>query len=1104
MYGDSAAHMTMNRAAYGDVPAAMMANGGGGYGNNVPDNGFSQVGGKIMPVGYTPPARINMTYSGLQAAPTGFFGGAANYLGLKSVSRSTMTADNIYNTSSDFGERVGGGMATAGIMAGGVAAGAAIEPVVSRAAAAAAKTAGMGALGGGAVGLAAGFAAPMAAMAAADGVATAVNERRHMNNFLEAQSSRFVGAGSAMSSSNTRGMSRAARAEFTDFVKKMDVGDKAMDMGDLQHVLESGTSKGLFSGAGGDMDSFKKKFKEITNAVKVVTRTLGKTLEEGMKTLQELKSIGVDPSKAREFVTKADSMGRVAGISGAEMTQVGLQGANMFRGTGISMDIGAQANMMNMASVHAARDAGSISEEAIMQAGGEAAMSQRMTASGLAFSQSSMGRGMTAAFVQGGALNSKSFMANAFSGGGDVRQLGVQAAKNIASPNDLIAYQANQEEIVSEMGKKFGGQGLQIAQMNGAMAQASMMASTGIDMKNAFKATLKAQGMSSQEVEMRMAQINKAGSNFEAMQAGVAKTMNSGIVEEAVSNSIYNRTSSAVGDFFKKGYDVVAKPVSGFISDTQAAMTTFKEEQIYGIQSASMKDVDGEVPTFLGGKKVTPSMLQGLKKEHKLGGRYFGTEQTYVEGEDSVRVNLDKGGGLGGKTVGEELMDAIDSGEFKALGITAESTKSQALSAKGTQDKKLENAYNTGQAVKVDSGLTGTSHILMNDKLEEMKKFVANSSMTASQASAMKKRGALKDVHKPNIGALLASGSFDHVESVDDLVGAVYGEGKNRGNISQAEYASLMDDVQGTVLQKHFDNARKTAGTIGAASRTKSIGEMQNYRESYDSSMEELEDKLGGKLTGTAAAKLAAANQAENQGKDEQAAKLRNEATMEIAKSNKDMKTEDIAAFVQSAKGGDLDGTLEVLNASRAGMQQVQQKIGENQMAGALVGSLSGKEMDDVDQSVKDKIRDVAAKLSSAKGDITQLTGEDIATISKGGDVGKAMAGRLTQIQKLASGDVKDMDRSDLRDTLEATLGEGRASSVIEDLDADRQVDFSALAGEAKKKFAKGVAGKEFKSAASAGSVEEGTESAMELAKTQTSINMQVLTAMEALAQRIR
>jgi hypothetical protein len=375
MYGNEQSQYTMYRAAYGDSAAhMMMMNQGGMHGGDA----FSQVGRHILPVGYAPPARASLGYYGHTPQQTGFFSSTAGMMGINNPGRSQMYADYAYNTGSDFGERVGGGLAGLMSTGGGLGVGAIMS-----------KFLGVGILGSLGIGI--------GATAVAGSVMDAVGQRREINNFLEQSSFRYVGVGSAMADPRRGGMAVDARRQSVEMIRQMDIADPMMSTEDLTNILQQGTQKGMFIGTQ-NMDDFKKKFKDLTDSVKYVTRTLNQTLDEAMGTIKELKGIGIDPGQAKGIISTADMQGRLAGRTGAEMINLGVQGAEMFRGTGVSMGIGAQATMMNLASIRASRDAGLLSTEAIAQAGGEESLALRLNASGLAFGQSAMGRGMGAAF----------------------------------------------------------------------------------------------------------------------------------------------------------------------------------------------------------------------------------------------------------------------------------------------------------------------------------------------------------------------------------------------------------------------------------------------------------------------------------------------------------------------------------------------------------------------------------------------------------------------------------------------------------------------------------------------------------------------------------
>ena len=151
-------------------------------------------------------------------------------------------------------------------------------------------------MGGGAMGLAGMMGGSIVGMWLANQVQDAYAQRQGMQNFLEQTSYRYINAGSALADPRFgSGMSRNARREATNFIMGMERNDPFLDMDDMNNILQGSSSMGLMNGVS-SMDQFKSRFKDIADAVKVVTKTLHTTLEQSLKTIQELRSIGIDPS----------------------------------------------------------------------------------------------------------------------------------------------------------------------------------------------------------------------------------------------------------------------------------------------------------------------------------------------------------------------------------------------------------------------------------------------------------------------------------------------------------------------------------------------------------------------------------------------------------------------------------------------------------------------------------------------------------------------------------------------------------------------------------------------------------------------------------------
>ena len=602
-YDDSQANLTANRAAYGDIPAMMMSgvrSGGaaisGAY--TGAGNALSAIGRSIRPVTYTPPARVVSGQYGQYQQKTGFMSGLTGMMGYNSAPVGTNAYQYGYYQASDFGERVGAGVASAGTVAAGALGGAPMGGMIGGAIGGLIGSAfgPLGAWAGAGVGNIAGS---IAGYMGADALGSAVSQRREMSAFLESSSFRYTGAGSSMSDPRVGGMSIAARRETTDFIKGMDIKDPSMGMEDMSKILKESTQLGMFTGVG-DVETFKKKFKDIVDGVKSVTRVLGTSLEDGLKVMKDLKAINIDPSQVREVVTHADAIGKLTGRTGQEIVGLGLQGAELFRGTGIEAKIGYQSNVMNMAALRSARDAGVLSQEAVIQAGGEEALAQRMTASGLGFVQSTSGRGFGAAFFNPATgpagFDRAAFMQNAMSGGTDMEDLVTRVAMNQNDPTKVTAYKANQAKFMSEMGKTFGGMGNTIGIMNMAMANARMLYSSGAaaNMTDAFRVSLQESGQSEAEIENMLAMSKNAPKAFADQVKGLNMTRNQQIVSNMMETRGLDYIGRRVADEISGAFEPLTGGISGFIDTTKQGAINVWEKKGMGITRVRTDDADYE------------------------------------------------------------------------------------------------------------------------------------------------------------------------------------------------------------------------------------------------------------------------------------------------------------------------------------------------------------------------------------------------------------------------------------------------------------------------------------------------------------------------------
>jgi len=536
----------------------------GGLGNMM-----SGLGSAVRPIFKTEPMPVAIGYGGYHTQRQGLFKGLMSVMGVGSTPQTAMAMEHQGVLASDTGERLGMGAAAATATLGGIAA----SVYASKIPGAAAAGSALGGAAGGLVGARAAGAAvgrfampwlalPMAGYELGSAAVDAVKSRRETEGFLEASSFRFAGSGSDMYDTRMgKGISRDKRRDIAEMVRTADIEDSLMGGQDVKNILKEGARYGMFDGASGDLDQFKKRFTEMKDNVREMAKTMNVTLEEGLATLKELYGAGVDVSKGMEIATVASATGRVAGRTASEMITIGLQGAEQFRGTGVDMEIGMRGTMMNLSAIRAARDAGTISKSAIEQAGGEEALAMRRTQRQVQFSQSEEGRSYMASFFDPstGGMNMQAF--EKAMGGDDlsISDLATQAAANLNDPSKLIKFESNQEQMASEMGKAFGGRGLQFGQWNLAMAEAKMMSDqTGASREDSFRSIMLRKGISPQELEAIQGEAAASQDVFKASQKAGATERDRREMEEGERARPLSHALDKIYDAGKKLIDLVA------------------------------------------------------------------------------------------------------------------------------------------------------------------------------------------------------------------------------------------------------------------------------------------------------------------------------------------------------------------------------------------------------------------------------------------------------------------------------------------------------------------------------------------------------------------
>lgn len=141
-------------------------------------------------------------------------------------------------------------------------------------------------------------------------------------------------------------------------------------------ILQTGLETNYF-GVVRDTGDFKRKFKDLTKAAEEVAMTLNTTVEEGVRTVSNLKKMGIkSPGAIRRTLYETGARAAMAGMSFEQMEATRLQGAEAFRGTGISMKLGGDIATSMMARSRYAATTGTITDRILNQLGGAAGVGQ--------------------------------------------------------------------------------------------------------------------------------------------------------------------------------------------------------------------------------------------------------------------------------------------------------------------------------------------------------------------------------------------------------------------------------------------------------------------------------------------------------------------------------------------------------------------------------------------------------------------------------------------------------------------------------------------------------------------------------------------------------
>jgi hypothetical protein len=768
---------------------------------------FAAVGSMIKPIGYDPPARVYTGYYGQYEQETGLLRSMAATAGIGRIPRGVNAYQYGYHSAVDLGERVAGGAVAAASVGLGLTAGAVSAPIGSVVGGILGSPFGpVGASVGATIG---GLASSLGGYMAADAIGERVVQQRELSGYLEKSSFRYIGAGSSMADPRLGGgMSLGARREVTDYMRQMDIKDPSMGMEDLSNILRGSTNLGLFAGTQ-DMEDFKKKFKNIVEGVKTISKTLNTTLEEGLQFIKDFKAIGVDASQMGKVAFQASAIGKVAGRTGQEVVGLGLQGAELFRGTGVEMNIGYQASVMNQAAIRSARDAGLISQEAIAQAGGEEAMAQRMTAGGMQFVQSAVGRGFGATFYNPSAgpagFDANAFKRAAMEGGGDVFQQAYKGAQNLSSPQAIAGYTINQDKFASEMGKTFGGRGLQIGELTAAAGMANMYKDIGVvpDRISGIKyALIKDMGKSPREADDMIKLMENAPREFSDRLKAIEATKVQNTIDEAYRTSGLHYRFDILKDKVSEAVEPLVRAGAATADTIVGKVANYWERDVKGIIRYDLSGLDYK--SYVGKPQEMPVP--------------YATREQRMKAPSPVDMTV--GGGFWNPTMGEQIKASLV----------------------GLRQQNLIETKDVADPGDVVIGRTAKGEV-ETIKNEQLQKIADNKQLqiTPERLKEMREKKELTSIGTVDITKLAEKGA-----NLEGIVTAAFGPSARLETLTEGQRGALYDvGTRNKSVQEMLDTQGSFQGSLSVLAKGVSIATVANRVGQVKELGKEISERMG-------------------------------------------------------------------------------------------------------------------------------------------------------------------------------------------------------------------------------------------------------------------
>lgn len=392
-------------------------------------------------------------------------------------------------------------------------------------------------------------------------------------------------------------------------------------------------------------------------------------------------------------------------------------------------------------------------------------------------------------------------------GGKGLVDLAQQAAQNLSDPAKLMSYQANQAKFMSEMGKTFGGQGLQIAQLKTYMTQAAYLHGVmpNLSMEDAARLSMLQGGMGESDIDAAFGQMRGAGAINKSANKAAQMAYGRAAMEEGYRSSPFANLGSRVRDIGKQVIEPYSATIGNMIEYAKDSLVSFHQEQAYGTRIADISGRDLSIT------------IPGVK-----------TEVATVK-------DLDKGGWLGGQTAGSQLKRSLSKEMQRTLGVTVNQIGSSEDLASGDviiKNHAAASLYSVGGLAASALGFSspvGSSESISKKSISK----IAALSFTPEEYEKAKKSGELDKVKGWDLNSILSYNGPTGEDRTANLVQAA-GRGeeltklramKLQDTIEKSGSDSLKTDYKGlSSLLSNASNAEHALTSESIIQASKQLG----------------------------------------------------------------------------------------------------------------------------------------------------------------------------------------------------------------------------------------------------------------------------------------